>query len=638
MLKRFVVLVAALGVIALTLSGLALTKPPDDTQVHPRPSGPSPDIAPAPTIRLGEVPYGKPGDPSPIGRGGRSELWFNDGAWWGVLLDAGSQTFRIFELDWANLAWVDTGIVVDDRPTARSDVLWDGTHLYVVSAAEKARASSGIRLSRFSYDLSQGGYVRDANFPVVLSEAGVSSLGLAEAASGELWIAYIDQNSLFVRHSLETDLVWGDPLILASSKTGGPIDAAAITGTGSGAALVWTETTSDVAHIGVHLDTQPDDAWSLTSVEVAGLSLGPDELAVIATETAPAPRIYAVLRTSLDALANRDRLAPQIVLIESALGGRSTAHLVSRVQDEQTEPIVLLDGERRTLYVASTSKSVTVGGISYTQSGLDTIAFPTGPGVAVLGGEGAAGIGGLTSSKQSISRETGIVLLTADSTHGTYRYALLGLGAASPPRPVASGPRTAQTLLHQTFNGLRPGDFPSGWQVAGGPQGVWSVASPFGTDRAGRLSAVPSVAVTACASFPTVTSDLLRVNGNFLANAVPLSEPRLVLMRGPGGEVASVRIRKGVFSYFNGATRINSTVAFAAGSWYSVEMSLHISSKTYDLRVAALGAASPLIQATGLAWRPSQAAALDRVCIENEGEPGLDLYLDDLRVAIDSDR
>lgn len=638
MLKRFAVLAAALGVIALTLSGLALTKTPDLSPPRPGASGPAPDLAPAPTIRLGEVPYGKPGDPSPIGRGGRSELWFNDGAWWGVLLDAASQTFRIFELDWGNLVWVDTGIVVDERPAARADVLWDGTHLYVVSAAEKARASSGIRLSRFSYDPSQGGYVRDANFPVVLSEAGVSSLGLARSASGKLWIAYVDQQSLFVRHSLETDLVWADPVILASSKTGGPIDAAAVTGTRNGAALVWTETTTDVAHIGVHLDTQPDDAWSLTSVQVAGLSLGPDELSVIATATAPAPRIYAVVRTSLDALAYRDRLAPQIVLIQSVLGGRSTADVVSRVQDEQTEPIVLLDAERRSLYVASTSKSATGGGISYTQSGLDTIAFPTGHGVSVLGGDGAADIGGLTSSKQPISRETGIVLLTADASHGTYRYALLGLGAAPPPRPVASGPRTAQTLLHQTFDGLRPGDFPSGWQVTGAPQGVWSVASPFGTDRAGRLSAVPSVAVSTCASFPTVTSDLLRVDGNFLANAVPLSEPRLLLMRGPGGEVASVRIRKGVFSYFNGATRINSSVAFAAGSWYSVEMSLHLSSRTYDLRVSALGATSPLIQATGLAWRPSQAAALDRVCLENEGEPGLDLYLDDLRVAIDSDR
>lgn len=638
MLKRFVVLVAAVGVIALTLSGLALTKAPDESLLHPRPSGSSPDVAPAPTARLGKMPYGKAGDPSPIGHGGQSELWFNDAAWWAVLLDAASQTFRIYELNWANLAWIDTGIVVDERPSARSDVLWDGKHLYVVSAGEKARPSSGVRLSRFSYDPSTGSYARDANFPVFLSDTGVRSLGFAEDGSGQLWIAYIDQDSLFVRHSLETDLVWADPLILASSKTGGPVDAAAITGTATGAALVWTETTADLAHIGVHQDTQPDDAWSVTSVEVAGLSLGPDELAVTATEAAATPRIYAVLRTSLDALPNRDRLAPQIVLIESALGARSTAHLVSRVQDEQTEPIVLLDGERRTVYVATTSRSVTAGGIFYTQSALDTLAFPSGPGLPVLGGDGPASIGGLTSSKQSISRETGIVLLTADTTQGTYRYVALDLGAASTPRAVASGPLSAQTLLYQTFDGLRPGTFPSGWQVAGGPQTAWSVASPFGTDRAGRLSAVDSAVVSACASFPAVASGLLRVSGNFLENAAPLSEPRLLSIRGPGGEVASVRVRKGVFSYFDGAIRINSNVALVAGSWYSVQVSVHFATKTYDLRVTPLGSESPLIESTGLAWRASPAAGLDRVCLENEGEPGLDLYLDDLRVVIDSDR
>ncbi len=638
MLKRFVVLVATLiGVVALTLGGLALTKTTDQTQVGPGPSGPSPEASIATTTRLGEMPYGKPGDPSPMGQGGQSELWFNDGAWWGILLDAASQTFRIHEFDWANLAWVDTGIVVEERASARLDVLWDGKHVYVASAGEKVRPTNGIRLSRFSYDPPTGSYVRDANFPVFLGDTGVRSLGLAKDGSGKLWIAYIDKNSLFVRHSLETELVWAAPLTIASSAKGGPVDAAAITGTRSGAALVWTETTSDLAHIGVHLDTQPQDAWSVTSVRVAGLSLGIDELAITATD-APAPRLYAVLRTSLDALPNRDRLSPQIVLIESVLGGRSTVHLVSRVQDEQTQPIVLVDAERRNLYVASVSRSATAGGIFYTRSGMDPVAFPSGPGLSVMGGEGTASISALTSSKQPISRATGIVLLTADVTHGTYRYVALGLGEPSIPHPVASGPQTAQTLLHQTFDGLRPGDFPSGWQVAGAPQGAWSVASPFGTDRAGRLLGVASSAVSACASFPAVGSDLLRVNGNFLANAVPVSEPRLLSIRGPGGEVASFRVRKGVFSYFNGATRINSTVGFAAGSWYSVQMSLHISTRTYDLRVTALGSTTSLIESTGLAWRPSLVAELDRVCIETEGEPGVDLYLDDLRVGIDSDR
>lgn len=439
MLKRVPVLVAALVVmVALTIGALSLTKPSLEIPVGSPATSRSPEVPTAPTIRVGEKQYGMPGDPSPIGQGGQSELWFNDGAWWGVLLDAGSQTFRIHQLDWGSLAWIDTGAVVHERSAARSDVLWNGNDLYVVSAGEKARSSNGVVLSRFSYDRSTRGYARDANFPVVLTENGVRSLNITRDSTGELWIAYIDQDSLFVRHSLQSDLEWAAPLTPAAPGMSGQVDAAAIAHAGTATALVWTEATTDLVHIGVHLDTQPEDAWTVTSVEVRGLSLGRDQLAVTAMEVDHAPRIYAALRTSLDALPDHERLAPQIVLIEAVLGGESTVHLVSRIEDEQTRPIVLLSSELRTVYVASSSRSGNGPGISYTQSGLDTIAFPAGPGLSLMGGTSATSLGGLSSSKQSISSQTGIVLLTVDTARGSYRYVALDLGARSTLRPAAS--------------------------------------------------------------------------------------------------------------------------------------------------------------------------------------------------------
>lgn len=445
MLKRFPVLLVVLVVmVALTITGLALTKPPPATQVGSPTSSRSPEVPTAPTVRVGEKPYGMPGDPSPIGQGGQSALWFNDGAWWGVLLDAGSQTFRIHQLDWPNLAWIDTGTVVHERSSARSDVLWSGNHLYVVSGGEKDRTSNGVVVSRFSYDPAARVYARDANFPVVLTQNGVRSVSLTRDSIGVLWIAYIDQNSLFVRHSLDTDLVWAAGLTPAAPEMSGQIDAAAITHVGSATALVWTEATTDLVHVGVHLDTQPQDAWTMTSVEVAGLSLGQDELAVTAMEDDGAPRIYIALRTSLDALPNRDRMAPQIVLIDAVLGGQSTVHVVSRVLDEQTKPIALLDSERRTLYVASTSRSEPGSGIYYTQSRIDDISFPAGPGLALTGGETAMRVSALTSSKQPISILTGMVLLGADTARGTYRYVAVDLGPGSTSSPATSADQSAE--------------------------------------------------------------------------------------------------------------------------------------------------------------------------------------------------
>src|SRR5918912_1750165 len=64
----------------------------------------------------------------------QSKLWFNDGAWWGILFDGSSEEFRIYRYDEAKGAWSDTGTLVDGRNFSRADALWEGPHLYVVSA------------------------------------------------------------------------------------------------------------------------------------------------------------------------------------------------------------------------------------------------------------------------------------------------------------------------------------------------------------------------------------------------------------------------------------------------------------------------------------------------------------------------
>ena len=639
MLKRVLVVLGVLGVmVVLMIGGLANTKPqpvPPASSTGSQAPSRAPDL-PVPTIRDGETPYGLAGDSSPLGEGGQSELWFNDGAWWGVLLNAGSQTFRIHRLDWENLTWIDTRTVVQTRSFARSDVLWNGNHLYVASAGAKARTSNGVELSRFSYDQSAGAYTQDANFPVVLTESGVRSLSLAQDSTGELWISYIDNDSLFVRHSLESDLVWTPPLTPAALGVGGQVDAAAITNAGSATAIVWTEAATDLVHIGVHLDTRPEGAWKVTLVTVDGLTLGPDELALSAMQVDDTPRIYAALRTSISASPQQDRMAPQIVLIEAEVGGTTAVHLVSRVDDAQTTPIVLLNGMRRTVSVASTSRSTDGGQVFYTQSALDAIAFPSGPGLPVLQGDGTTSIVGLSSSKEPLSAQAGIVLLTADTVRGTYRYVALDFGEGSTTPPLPSPGQRPQALSEETFDGLRLGDRPSRWEVLGGASDAWSVTSLSGIDRVARLSAINSGVVTACLGFPPVGSGLLHASGELRLNAVPSSEPRLLSIRGAGGEVVSVRLLHGSFSYFDGGTRIKSGVALTARSWYRVELSLHLSSRTYDLRVTEAGSETPLIQSAGLAWRPSQATELDRVCLENEGEPGADLFIDNLLVATDS--
>jgi hypothetical protein len=78
-------------------------------------------------------PGGLGGNSHPTGEKPESKLWWNDGAWYGVLWNRDSKAYHIYRLDTASQAWIDSGVAIDDRPDSRADVLWDGTKLYVVS-------------------------------------------------------------------------------------------------------------------------------------------------------------------------------------------------------------------------------------------------------------------------------------------------------------------------------------------------------------------------------------------------------------------------------------------------------------------------------------------------------------------------
>src|SRR5438128_3950160 len=101
---------------------------------------------------------------SPSGTKPESKLWWAHGSWWAVLEDGPAQNEHIFRLDRTTEEWVDTGVVVDDRPDARADVLWDKAHdkLYVASheyvASGAASATSQGAVWRFSYDKGAKSY------------------------------------------------------------------------------------------------------------------------------------------------------------------------------------------------------------------------------------------------------------------------------------------------------------------------------------------------------------------------------------------------------------------------------------------------------------------------------------------------
>ena len=125
----------------------------------------------------------------------QSKLWFNDGLWWGVLSDRSSEEYHIHRYEWASHSWNDTGTLVDERNFSKADALWDGNHLYAVSAGPNSTNSAhSARVSRYSYNAATRSYALDPRFPVTVTNSGMKTIVLDKDITGKLWVTYTKNN------------------------------------------------------------------------------------------------------------------------------------------------------------------------------------------------------------------------------------------------------------------------------------------------------------------------------------------------------------------------------------------------------------------------------------------------------------
>src|SRR2546428_176660 len=89
---------------------LALTVPSLIPPGTPADEGPGNDVG---TV---DFSFQANGVKAPTGRKPEAaKLWVNDGSWWGVLFVPARDAYMIERFDWPTGAWVDTGVMVDDR-------------------------------------------------------------------------------------------------------------------------------------------------------------------------------------------------------------------------------------------------------------------------------------------------------------------------------------------------------------------------------------------------------------------------------------------------------------------------------------------------------------------------------------------
>jgi hypothetical protein len=91
-----------------------------------------------------------------------------------VLFDRSSEEYHIYRYDWPSHSRNDTGTLLDERNFSKADTLWNGNHLYVVSAGPNSTNSA--RVSRYSYNVATRSYALDAGFPVTVTNGGMKTI------------------------------------------------------------------------------------------------------------------------------------------------------------------------------------------------------------------------------------------------------------------------------------------------------------------------------------------------------------------------------------------------------------------------------------------------------------------------------
>ena len=413
-------------------------------------------VVPAATAQADEI--GTPGPSfadengvqTPTADKAQSKLWFQDGSWWGLLYSTTAEATTIHRLELATQAWQDTGMVVDARPHARGDALWDGSKLYVVSgttvvsdwwspAAPQAVTSGSADLHRFSYDASTGSYTRDAGFPITVHQGSTESITVAKDSTGKLWVTFTvvspdNSSAVYVNHSVAGDTTWATPFILPTTDAFVHYDdiSAVASFQGDKIGVMWSSQLTRKFYLSVHRDGEPESSWQ-TEVAygggVGGCSTGcaNDHINLKSLTSDDSGRLYAAIKT-----ANRNTGQTFVALLVRDGMAAWTSAQFGAVEDSHTRPMVLIDEEHGQIWMFAVA-SEEGGTIYYKQAPIDNVAFPPGVGTPFLQSETDTDINDLTSTKQNLNGETGLVVLGSSRKNARYWHGHMNLSAEPMP-------------------------------------------------------------------------------------------------------------------------------------------------------------------------------------------------------------
>lgn len=578
---------------------------------------------------------------APTGSGTQSKLWFAAGNWWGILVEPVSREARIQRLDWTTQLWHDTGTVVDDRPLARADALFDGTHLYVASAGSRANVVDAVRVSRFSYSAAAGRWSLDPDFPVRIGETGVDYVLIDRASDGIVWVSYVVAGRLQVAHTLGDDHRWSEPFTPTSIGITGTAVAVGMAAFGDRIGILWTKESDDSIHFTSRRAGDPDASWDAATTAFSGLRAVDNQLSVKASADGG---LYVAVNTSLDTVPNHESGWDQLLLLARKPDGAWISRQFGQIRDNHARPVVLLDNvDHEVLMLAAAPARGRA--IYMKHASLDDPQFPDGVGAPVIQTTPDAAITNATSTKQRLDATTGFVVLASDDSTGGYVHAAGSLaggpppgrprdGALPPDGPVAAPPDPV-VLVDDTFNPFPVGEsLPGTWELStGSADGKLTVVTRAGTNLAVRLGTRSTGGLRVCRSFAAGTTGVVTIAADVRVDRLAQQDITLLMARGDSRELAGIRIdHLGRIRVAERGGRETTKLILAPGSWYRITLRLDVAARRYGVSVAQ-AAGGELLLRTGLDWRAADVALVDGLCLEAPaGTAGVGLSFDAVRV------
>ena len=414
---------------------------------------------------------------APTGEKPESKLWWNDGSWWGDVFDTVSRTYHIYRLDRPTETWVDTGVRIDDRPSTRADVLWDGAanKLYVASAVFAASSAANLanlpaRLYRYSYNPATKVYTLDTGFPLNINTVSSETITLDKDSRGALWATWTQGSQVYVNAATSGDTSWGTPFVLpaAGATNLDPDDISAVAAYGNNRiGLMWSNQNTGTFYFATHRDGDAKTAWT-SKVALSSPSAADDHINLKQLEADTQGHVYAAIKTSFDALS--DSSAPQIELLAlNPNSGNFDNYVYGTVADCHTRPILMIDSQNKVIRMYATAPSS--GGCSFSgapgtiyekTAPLNQPSFPAGRGTPVIRDAASANMNNATSSKQNVTASTGIVIMASNDATRRYWHADLAATPYSPTASFTASPTTGAAPLPVSFSDSSSGN-PTAW-------------------------------------------------------------------------------------------------------------------------------------------------------------------------------